>query len=161
MQQILKQAYNYNYEDDALVLSKAAKIVREDILNSNSFQFSGSFFPNCQQDSVSTNFQYLVSMLLNGSSIKDQDLVESQCSLTISQSILFNCKKKSSKTTSSHYFEPPLPLYIGFQVHTQTRSKKIISELYQLGLSVSYDQILELENQIASFLCGHTRSGMS
>ena len=31
MQQILKQAFNCNYEDDALVLSKAAKIVREDI----------------------------------------------------------------------------------------------------------------------------------
>ena len=41
MQQILKQAYNCNYEDDALVLSKAAKIVREDIRNSNCFQFSG------------------------------------------------------------------------------------------------------------------------
>lgn len=39
MQQILKQAYNCNYEDDALVLSKAAKIIREDILNSNGFQF--------------------------------------------------------------------------------------------------------------------------
>ena len=131
MQQILKQAYNCNYEDDALVLSKAAKIVREDILNSNGFQFSGSFPPNCQQDSVPTNLTYLVSMLLNGSGIKDQD----------------------SKTTSQHSkkFEPPLPLYIGLKVHTQTRSKKLISELYQLGLSVSYDRILELEKQIASF----------
>ena len=44
MQQILKQAYNSKYEDDALLLSKAAKIVHEDILNSNGFQFSGSFF---------------------------------------------------------------------------------------------------------------------
>ncbi len=61
MQQILKQAYNYNYEDDALVLSKAAKIVREDILNSNGFQFIGSFFPNCQQDSVPTNLSFYVT----------------------------------------------------------------------------------------------------
>ena len=56
MQQILKQAHNY--EDDALVLSKAAKIVCEDIQNSNCFQFSGSFFPNCQQDSVPTNLKF-------------------------------------------------------------------------------------------------------
>ena len=85
MQQVLKQACNsYNFEDDALVLSKAAKIVRDDILNSNGFQFNGSFLPNCQENSVPTNLKYLVSMLLNGSSIKDQDSVESQSSLTIS-----------------------------------------------------------------------------
>ena len=97
-------------------------------------------------------------MLLNGSSIKDQDSAESQSSLSISQAILFNCRKKSVKTSSRHskIFEPPLPLYIGLKVHTQTRSKKLISELYQLGLSVSYDRILELEKQIASSLCEQT-----
>ncbi len=31
MQQLLKQAYNFNNKDDALVLSKAAKIVREEV----------------------------------------------------------------------------------------------------------------------------------
>ena len=94
-------------------------------------------------------------MLLNGSSITDQDSVESQNALTISQAILFNFKKKSSKSTSHHSkkFEPPLPLYIGLKIHTQTRFKKMISELYQLGLSVSYDRILELERQIASSIC--------
>ena len=158
LRKILKQAFNCNYEDDALVLSKAAKIVREDTRNSTGFQFSGSFFPDCQQDSVPTNLKYLVSMLLNGSSIKDQDSAESQSSLSISQAILFNCRKKSVKTSSRHskIFEPPLPLYIGLKVHTQTRSKKLISELYQLGLSVSYDRILELEKQIASSLCEQT-----
>ena len=157
MQQILKQAYNCDYEDDALVLSKAAKIIREDILNSNHFQFNGSFFPNCQQDSVPTNLKYLVSMLLNGSSIKDQDSAESQSSLTISQAILFNSNKKPSKTISRRFkkIEPPLPLYIGLKVHTQTRSKKLISELYQLVFSVSYDRILELEKRTASSLCAH------
>ena len=38
-------------------------------------------------------------------------------------------------------------------MHMQTRSKKIVSELYRLGLSVSYDRILELENQIATTVC--------
>ena len=157
MQQMMKQAYNCNYEDDALILCKAAKIIREDIINSNGFQFDGSFPPNCQQNSVPINLKYLVSMLLNGSSIKDQESIESQSSLTISQAILFNCKRRSTKATSRHSkkFEPPLPLYIGLKVHTQTRSKSFISELYQLGLSVSYDRVLELENQIASSLCEH------
>ena len=90
-------------------------------------------------------------MLLNGCTIENQD---SQSCLTISQTIVFNCNRQSK---SSHHhsrkFEPPLPLYLGLKMHAQTRSKKIVSELYRLGLSVSYDRILELENQIATSVC--------
>ena len=46
-----------------------------------------------------------------------------------------------------------MPLYLGLKIHTQTRSKKLVSELCHLGLSVSYDRILELENEIATSLC--------
>ena len=117
MQKILKQAVNCSYEDDAIVLSKAAKIIREDILNSNITEFNGSFCADCQQQSVPTNVKYFVSMLLNGCTIKDQD---SQSCLTISQTIVFNCKRKSK---ASHYhsrkFEPPLPLYL-LKMHIQT-----------------------------------------
>ena len=78
-------------------LMKPAKIVRKDILNSDVLQFNGSFGANCQQKSVPTNVKYLVSMFfLNGCTIKDQD---SQSCLSISQTIVFNCKRKS---TASH-----------------------------------------------------------
>jgi len=53
-------------------------------------------------------------------------------------------------------FKPSLPLYIGLKIHTQTRSKNLVSEMYPLGLSVSYDRILELENQIVTSLCNNT-----
>jgi len=46
-----------------------------------------------------------------------------------------------------------LPLCLGLKIH---RSKKLISEMYNLGISVSYDRILELENQIATSLCNST-----
>jgi len=48
-----------------------------------------------------------------------------------------------------------LPLYLGLKIHIQTRSKKLILEMYHLGLSVSYDRILELD-QIATSLCHST-----
>ena len=70
-------------------------MVREDIFNYTGFQFGGTFFYNCQQDCA--------NMLLNGSSIKNQDFAESQSCLTISQNILFNCKRKSSKATQCHH----------------------------------------------------------
>ena len=101
----------------------------------------------------------LVTMLLRGADIMDQDSADSQACLSIAQTIVFNCKKnikKSSSTVKSRHsveYEPPLPLYIGLSVHTQTRSKKLIMELHALGLSISYDRILQLENQLATAVC--------
>ena len=42
-----------------------------------------------------------------------------------------------------------MPLYLGLNIHTQTRSKKLIMKLHELGLSVNYNRVLQLENQIA------------
>ena len=139
------------------------------------FHFNGSFPPGCQQESVPTNLKYLVSMLLNGPNLRDQDsadsgtgswfnslnATDSQTCLTISQTIVFNCKKRGStvanKSRHSLDYEPPLILYIGMNVHTQTRSKKLITQLCQMGLSVSYDRILQLENQLAISVCEFTK----
>ena len=73
MQQILKQALNTDYESDSIILAKAARIIRKDIINSPGFHFSGSFPPRCQEELVPVNLKYLSSMLLNGLNLKDQD----------------------------------------------------------------------------------------
>ena len=142
-----------------MILTKAAKIIRRDIFHFHSFHFNGSFPPGCQQESVPVNLKYLVSMLLNGPNTKDQDSADSQACLTLSQMILFNCKKRSTTASESRHsldLEPPLPLYIGINVHTQTRSKALVTQLCQLGLSVSYDRILQIENQLATAVCRFT-----
>ena len=69
-----------------------------------------------------TAFKSLVSMILNGPSLKDQGKRESQACLTIGQGILYNTKKGTSGTDvkkSRHTLErePPLPIYIGMNVH--------------------------------------------
>ena len=95
----------------------------------------------------------LVSMLLNGANLKHQDSIDSQASLTISQSILFNFKKCASSSSKSRHSldrEPPLPLYIGMMIHTETRSKKTVTDV---SLSVSYDRILQLEDKLATAVC--------
>ena len=74
--------------DMCLLISKVAKIVRKDIINSRGFSFEGTFPVGCQSDSVTHKF--LVSMLLNGRDIKDQDFNDSLASLPGSQVILFN-----------------------------------------------------------------------
>ena len=155
MQQMLKQAMACDYEGDALILAKAAKIVRKDIVSHKGFNFDGKFYSGCQQQSVPSTLKTLVSMLLNGADLKDQDSMDSQVNLTISQTILFNLKKRASFAKCRHSLdrEPPFPLYIGTKIHTEIRSKKIITQLYDLGLSVSYDRVLQLENQLATAIC--------
>lgn len=139
MQQMLKNSMQC--QENAVILMKAARIVRDDILSSNGFTFNASFQQGCQQDSVPTTLKLLVTMIIKGADITDQDFVDSQACLSIAQTIVFNCKKtikKSSFAVMSRHsaeYEPPLPLYIGLNVHTLTRSKKLIMELHALGLS--------------------------
>lgn len=52
MQQMVKQAMACDYEGDALLLAKAARIVRRDIVSHKGFHFDGKFGSSCQQESV-------------------------------------------------------------------------------------------------------------
>ena len=145
-----------DYEAEALSIAKTAKHVRQEIFDKECFRFTGSFPPDCQRESVPTALKSLVSMLLNGPNLKNQDKTDSQVCLTISQFILFNVKNKSPtavNTRHSEAREPPLPLYLGMNIHTLTRSKKIMNQLYKLGISVSYDRIIQVENWLATAAC--------
>lgn len=141
--------------DDIAILAKAASIVRNDMFGfEDQFNFSGSFTSKCQENSVPTSLKSLIAMILNGTNIKDQEKHESQPCLTLSQTILFNSKKRvnNAKPTikKRHVREPPLPLYIGLNIHTTTRSKTLINKLYQMGLCISYDRVLEVEEWLAT-----------
>lgn len=132
MQEMLKQALKCDCEGDALILAKAAKIVWDDIFDSNGNNFNASFPSECQQYSVPTNLKSLVTMMLIGADQKDQSSADSQTCLTVSQTILFNCKKRATTGKSLHSleYEPPLPLYIGLNVHTPgLRSKNQVQKV--------------------------------
>ena len=58
----LKAVTNIQYDDDAYILSHAARIVCHDMKNTQNFQ--GSFGPNCQNDAVSATLFEIVSMIL-------------------------------------------------------------------------------------------------
>ncbi|KAG0712957.1 hypothetical protein GWK47_017297 [Chionoecetes opilio] len=168
MQGMLKQAFKLDFEGDALILAKAARIVRNEIFSSSGFNFDGAFPSDCQQKTVPTQLKSLITMLMKGADLKDQDTVDSQACLTASQLILYNCKKTKKRaqraprdtqgpqvgrSRHSSDCEPPLPLYIGLNVHTQTRSKQMVTKMYELGISVSYDRVLQVENEIATAVC--------
>ena len=137
MNEMLKQAAKNDYEGETLLLAKVSKILRKELANFKGFQFDGCFTSRCQQESVPSVLKTFVSMLLNGIDLKDNDCTDSQRVLTVSQTILFNYNTKPTssaiKFRHSTNREPPLPLFIGLKVHTETRSKKMIMHLYDLG----------------------------
>ena len=158
MRNMLKETLrNRDFDEDALILAKAATIIRNDIFNHTGFTFTGSFPEKCQENSLPSSLKYLVSMIMNGSNLKDQDKCDSQACLTVGQCIVYNTKKRASRTAEKtrHTLErePPLPVYIGINVHAQTRSKKLVQQLYQMGISISYDRIIQIEDWLATSTC--------
>ena len=120
------------------------------------FEFHGQFPTECQEKSIPPSLKTLVAMLLNGPNASHHDATVSQACLTISQLVYFNAKDKTSVTTKPRHCnarEPPLPLYIAINSHTQTRSKQMVSTWHKLGLSISYKRVVEVENKVASSVC--------
>lgn len=148
-------------DSETLQLAAVAKIIRREIFQAeNSFKFGAKFPVNCQKDCLPYNLNLLISMILYGPNLRDEENYNnSQSCLTISQLIIFNSKKRQTSseksfTRHSALREPPLPLYIGLNVHSLVRSKKLVEELHHLGISVSYDRVMQIEKDIAHSLCG-------
>ena len=158
MANLLKDALRKrDFSEDATFLAKAAVIVRQDIFSHQGFQFTGQFQSKCQGNSLPSSLKSLVSMTLKGPNLKDQDRRKSQPCLTIG--LLYNVKKSGLNTTAKtrhlNECEPPLPIYLGISLHSQIRSKKLIQQFHQLGISISYHRVLEIENLITTSVCKH------
>ena len=58
-----------------------------------------------------------------------------------------------AKTRHLNERDQPPAIYLGISPHSQIRSKKLIQQLRQLDISISYHQVLEIENLITSSVC--------
>ncbi|WAQ98989.1 hypothetical protein MAR_023362 [Mya arenaria] len=150
-----------DYDLDAIHIAKVAEIVRLDMFDNVSL-FNGSFPPQCQEHVIPKSLKALVDMVLQGLSIKDQSAKEGsdlQAALTISQMFLFNAVKHSRHASTSGQVrhkadrETPLPLYIGLKLHAATRKKRLVGMMFQLGMSVCYDRVLQVITDLANGTC--------
>ena len=155
----LDRACEQDNDSDAVHLARAAKIVRRQIFESK--PFTGSFGEDCQERSVPHLLLALVSMVLEGPSIKHQIReCSTQAALSIAQILKFNSVKHmrkqpntSSSIRHSSAQETPLPIYIGLMLHAQTRKRDLVDWLFNLGLSVSYDRVLRLSAEMGNSVC--------
>ncbi|KAI4799861.1 hypothetical protein KUCAC02_016400 [Chaenocephalus aceratus] len=148
-----------HHDSDAMHLMRAAQVVRREMFESG-FSFDGSFKANCQQEAVPPSLLALVNMILDGANIKHQtQLVHTATTkpaLTISQLMVFNSVKHARNVDSpssarhSRSQETPLPLYLSLKIHAVTRSRRLVDTLFNLGLCVSYDRLLQLTSDIAN-----------
>ena len=49
--------------------------------------------------------------------------------------------------------ESPLPVYLGVFLHNKTRKRELVDMFYELGLSVSYDRVLEISTDQGTKIC--------
>ncbi len=160
--EMLQMAYADCGDNEGTYLAKAANIVRRDIFTTIS-KFDVTFNKDTQKDSVPKTWLMLISMILNGSDLtakNEHDLVsQNQACLSVSQMVVFNTFKRRRDLINPASYrhskdrEPPLPVHLGLRIYSQTRQSKLVDELFQLGLSISCDRVLEIENTIVRSLC--------
>ena len=80
----------------------------------------------------------------------------------MSQILMYKARKRKQKEDSassqqSLKREPPVPLYVGLNIHTLTRNKGIVDRFEKLGLSVPCDRVLQVERVLAQNLCKQFR----
>ena len=71
---------------------------------------------------------------------------------TISQLICSNATKQSGQATALYQRkerETPFPLYVGLKLHANSRDKDAISTFHALGMSVSYDRVMDVRKNFA------------
>ena len=154
----IQHAINNDMDEEAVVLSKAAQIVRKEIFSS-AYEFSGSFEKDCERNAVPKSLLAMVQMILEGPSIGNKSISDTKrdhISLTISELLQFNAIKRSRAEDGFRHNkdrETPLPIYLSMLIHAKTRSRDLIDTLFNLGLCVSYDRLMSISTELANSVC--------
>ena len=136
---ILKDAKERSYDDDAVVLAKAADIIRREFRTEVSWSLDQI---DCQVKCTPKTLLRFIQMVLRGTNIQTDvnNSSTKQADLTISQLIMYNSyirQRKDRKSITSYLSkvrEMPLAVYLGLLLHSQTSQKNLIDKLYSLGL---------------------------
>ena len=158
---VINFACESDFDSDAMVLAKAAKIVRREIFNcQKQLQFNGSFSKDCQKTAVPDVLLSLIRMILEGPNIKHQASSKSgrsSAACVISQLLIFNSVKLNSSPSGvirhNADRETPLPIYLGLMLHASTRKRDLVDKLHKLGMSISYDCVLQISTNLANNVC--------
>ena len=70
---------------------------------------------------------------------------------------MYNCTilRREGSTASYHTnnSEAPLAIYLGLLLHAETRKRGLVDKLNDLGLSISYNRVLQISTDMANGVC--------
>jgi hypothetical protein len=143
-----------NCDDEAICLAKAAQLIRRDVLGMQA-TFDGSFSKGCQEQAVPKSLVALVAMIMDGPNIMNKVTEKvRQATLSMAQLLQYNSyvKRRPSSTGTHHNKnrETPLPIYLGMMIHANTRKRELVDTLFHLGLSISYDRVMDIFMDMAN-----------
>ena len=150
----LTKACEPDSDNNVVHLVRAAQTVRRQMFEEGE-PFNG-FPEGCQEYPVPSRLRGLVSMVLEGPSIKDQMADTTPAVLANAQMLTFNCIKdnRAHPTTGivtarhSPAQETPVPTYVGMMLHAHTRKRELVDRLSHLGMSISYTRVIHLSAQM-------------
>jgi hypothetical protein len=119
----------------------------------NAFKFDGSFPNGCEESSVPESMKYFFRQLLADPKSSPEE-TNSRKILSVSQVAMLNITHLSSNL----HCEPPLPVFLGLKIHSQTRSKNLVELLHTYGLSVSYKKVSTIEVNIAQAIADQIKN---
>ena len=126
-----------DYYSEAIILGKAANILRRHMLNHKS-KFCGTYHEGCIQQAIPPTLLQFVAMLEQGADIKSQlRFGASKTDVAIAQLLQYNSHAKYKEGAPTHRHskdkETPFPVYIGLSVYTQTRQRTLVEKLNGAG----------------------------
>lgn len=144
------EAKQWACESDAVVLMRAANIIRDDIFQ-KSYTFTRSLTDK-QYDDNTASLLALVKMVLGGTNIQNQmenNHVVKRAAISINELITLNTvksnKRKVTAYTTRHSLkrETRLPLCTGLLIHSKTRKRDSIEIFLRKGclcLMIEYNR---------------------
>lgn len=137
---------------EALVVAKAAKLLRRCILDHQS-RFDGTFSEGSVKNAIPPLLLQFIGMVEHGADIKSQlRFGASKSDQAIAQLLQYNCYSRYKEGAATHRHskdrETAFPVYMGLSVYAKTRKRNLVEMLHDHGLSISYDRVLEVSAQL-------------
>ena len=140
-----------NY-DDTTNMTRTAEFVRA-LMKERKSTFQGLFSSEDISTSVTKCLFELVRMIEHGPDIQSQlenDVCRSD--MAIAQLLMYNyhakMPKKAEQQRHSLERETPICIYIGLLIYARTRKRQLIDTLFQHGLCISYQRVLETSTRL-------------
>ena len=98
-------------------------------------------------------------MILEGPNIEHQshaNTTKEHIAIALSELLMFNIVKRSHASSGIRHNkerDTPLPIYLSMLIHAKTRKRELIDTLFNLGLCVSYDRLMNISTDLGNTVC--------